>query len=47
VTTPAFLTLRDLPEIDWFEKTGLRAVALPHDQLPLVPALVEGSAHCE
>jgi segregation and condensation protein B len=51
VTTPAFLTLiglpslRDLPEIDWFEKTGLRA-ALPTDQL-LLPALVEASGHFE
>jgi segregation and condensation protein B len=42
VTTPAFLaliglpSLRDLPEIDWFEKTGLRA-ALPTDQLLPVP----------
>jgi len=41
VTTPAFLTLiglpslRDLPEIAWLEKTGLRA-ALPTDQLLLV-----------
>jgi hypothetical protein len=50
VTTPAFLTLiglpslRDLPEIDWFEKAGLRA-ALPHDQQLL--GLVEASAHFE
>jgi chromosome segregation and condensation protein ScpB len=45
VTTPAFLTLiglpslRDLPEIDWLEKTGLRAT-LPADPLAL-PAFVE------
>jgi segregation and condensation protein B len=50
VTTPAFLTLiglpslRDLPELDWFEKAGLRAT-LPTDQL--LPALVEASAHFE
>jgi hypothetical protein len=48
VTTPAFLallglpSLRDLPEIGWFEKAGLRA-ALPADQL-LLP---EASAHFE
>jgi segregation and condensation protein B len=48
VTTPAFLSLlglpslRDLPEIGWFEKAGLRA-ALPRDPL-LLP---EASAHFE
>jgi segregation and condensation protein B len=47
VTTPAFLTLiglpslRDLPEIDWFEKTGLRAAAPPLDLSPLLPAPAE------
>jgi segregation and condensation protein B len=50
VTTPAFLTLiglpslRDLPEIDWFEKTGLRAT-LPTDQM--LPAPVEAFANFE
>jgi chromosome segregation and condensation protein ScpB len=42
VTTPAFLllaglpSLRDLPEIDWLEKTGLRSAALPTDRLMLL-----------
>jgi chromosome segregation and condensation protein ScpB len=45
VTTQKFLaltglsSLRDLPEIDWFEKTRLRTAAPP--PLPLMPAPVE------